>query len=286
MSVITYQTVLRLINNINSFAEQSDQKIQQLWNNFNNSKQSLEEQYNQFMKKASAEHNNNSAVIKKKAMALKENADKIYQEVLALDTTLAKVDKYYVKTRDKKTEELAQITETSIVDEADIFVALEKAKEQYKIIATKYSKETLPAMIDGIAYMFSKQRKQDYEELIVLKNTLEKLMEEIKKISPNLLTIQRKQVMRFIKTRHPKLSRSIAFGFFYLASGTIFKLKINYFDIIQKKYCALNTTKFKQAILYFFYRFFFTFLGVVKRKNKNCSIIIKIIIIINYFWNN
>ena len=179
MSNITYQTVLRLINNINSFAEESDQKIQQLWNDFNNSKRCLEEQHNQFVTSASAESDSAAAAVKKKAMALKKNADKIYQEVLALDTTLAKADKYYVKTRANKMEELAQKTETSIAGEADIFVALEKVKEQFGELAAKYSKKTLPDIVDGVMYIFSKQRKQDYEKLIVLKNTLEKLMEEI-----------------------------------------------------------------------------------------------------------
>lgn len=188
MSEITYKTVLMLINDINSFAEQSDQKIQQLWNNFNNSKQRLEEQYNQLMKKASTNYDNCASAIRKKATALKESADKIYKEVLALDASLVNADKYYVKTRANKMEELAQKTETSIADEADIFIALEKVKKQFEELSAKYSKETLPAFFDGINYLFSKQRKQDYEDLIVLKNTLEKLMEEIKKAIPELVS--------------------------------------------------------------------------------------------------
>lgn len=188
MSNITYQKVLGIIENINSFAEQNDHKIKQLWNNFNNSKNRLDEQYKQFMTKASVDFNNNTASIKKKALVLKENADRIYQEVLTLDASLANADKYYVKTRTKKIEELARKTETSITDEADIFAALEKVKEQYKKIAVKYTKETLPALVDGVVYLFSKQRKQDYEDLIVLKNTLEKLMGEIKKTIPELIS--------------------------------------------------------------------------------------------------
>lgn len=205
MSKITYQTILRLINNINSFAEQSDQKIQQLWNNFNISKRRLEEQYNQFMAKAKAEFDKSTAGIRKKATVLKENADKIYKEVLTLDTSLANADKYYVKTREKKMEELAQKTEASIVDEADIFTALEKVKEQFKAISSKYSEDQLPAMFNGLNYIFSKQRKQDYEDLIVLKNTLEKLMEEIKKTIPELISDSTKAD----KTRYDKKTAEI-----------------------------------------------------------------------------
>jgi len=184
MNKITYQTILRLIGNLNSFAEQSDKKIQLLWNNFNNSKRRLEEQKNQFMTNAKTEYESGTSSIRKKATALKDNAEKVYKDILALDSSLANADKYYVKTKEKKIEELAQKIESSIIDEGDVFAALDKIKEQFKVLSAKYSK---PGMFDGINFMFSKQRKQDYEDLIVLKNTLEKLMAEIKKTISELI---------------------------------------------------------------------------------------------------
>lgn len=188
MGQVTYQTILKIIGDINSFAEQSDKKIAQLWSNYNNSKAHLEEQYKKFIAQAIEEYNVVTGGIRKKALALKESAEKIHQDVLTLDATLANVDKYYVKTRTEKNEELAQKTKLSVDDEPDVFVALEKVKERYQAISSKYSKETLPAIIDGINYIFSKQRKQDYEELIILKNTIEKLMTEIKKTIPELIS--------------------------------------------------------------------------------------------------
>jgi len=188
MNKITQQTVLNLINNINSFAEQSDQKIQLLWNNFNNSKSRLEEQYNSFMKKASAEYDNKTAAVRKKATDLKESAEKIYHEVLSLDMSLANADKYYVKTKIKKEKELSEKTQKSITDDANIFNALSKVKEKFEVLSDKYSKDKLPALFDSINFLFSEKRKQDYEELIVLKNTLERLMEEIKKTIPELIS--------------------------------------------------------------------------------------------------
>ena len=188
MSNITYQTVLSVINNINSFAEQADRKIQQLWNDFGNSKRNLEEQYNRFMSSASSELEKNTAAIKTKAMLFKDSAEKTYQDVISLDAALAGVDKYYVKTRANKIQELGQRTESSISDEADIFTALEKVKEQFEQLSAKYSQDKLPALFDGINYVFSKQRKQDYEDLIVLKNTLEKLMDEVRTAIPELIS--------------------------------------------------------------------------------------------------
>ncbi|MCL2262806.1 MAG: hypothetical protein FWC08_11725 [Defluviitaleaceae bacterium] len=114
MAQITYQAILGIIGDINSFAEQSDQKIAQLWNNYKGSKARLEEQCNNFMSQAAKERDVTAGGTKKKALSLKENADKIYQEVLTLDASLASADKYYVKTRTKKIEELAQKTESSV----------------------------------------------------------------------------------------------------------------------------------------------------------------------------
>jgi len=231
MNEITYKTILTLISNINAFAEQSDQKIQQLWTNFSNSKQRLEDQYKQFMTNASTDYNSKSSAFKKRATTLKENAENIYQEVVELDTTLANADKYYVKTREKKMEELAQRTDSSLretedvfealnkvkekfktadkyyvktrekkmeelaqktdsnlADSDDVFEALNKVKEQFKTLSDKYSKDKLPALFDGINYLFSKQRKQDYEDLIVLKNTLETIISDVILLITDLVT--------------------------------------------------------------------------------------------------
>ena len=187
MNLPTYQQVIGLIGQINTFTEQSDQKISQLRTNYTGSKESLEKQLQSFLAQAVKERDTGSNATRQKATALKENAEKVYQEVLALDATLAEADKYYVKTRLKKQEELAEITQTSVDSETDVFVALETAKSQYQEISDKYSRETLSALVDGVVYIFSKQRKQDYEELIILTNTMDKLIREIKTTIPELI---------------------------------------------------------------------------------------------------
>jgi hypothetical protein len=183
---ITYKTILAIIGRINSFADESDVQIKQLWDNFNKSKQNLEQQLNLFLSNAKKEYENGIGGVGKKAKALNDNAESIYQEVLLLDASLANADKYYVKTRKEKSEELTGKTNPSILDESDVFSALDKLKAQFKVLADKYSSENLPPLIDGVVYIFSKHRKQDYEDLILLKNTLEKLMEEIRALVPEL----------------------------------------------------------------------------------------------------
>ena len=53
-------------------------------------------------------------------------------------------------------------------------------------ISKKYSEDILPALINGLNYFFSSKRKKDYEELIILRNTLRLFEKEIEEVLPAL----------------------------------------------------------------------------------------------------
>ena len=50
----------------------------------------------------------------------------------------------------------------------------------------KYSEDILPALINGLNYFFSSKRKKDYEELVILRNTLKLFETEIEEVLPAL----------------------------------------------------------------------------------------------------
>ncbi|MCL2645906.1 MAG: FtsK/SpoIIIE domain-containing protein [Phycisphaerales bacterium] len=177
---LTYQAIFGLIKNINAFAEQSDRRIQQLWSNFNASKQRLAEQRDEFMKNAAKEREDSISSTRKKAASLKDGAEKLYREVGALESSIAAADKHYAKTRADKSHLLTRQNDTSTSSETDPFAALKTLKDKFEKIAAKY-RQTKPGMMDNLHYLFSGQRKQDYVELIVLKNTLAKMLAEVDK---------------------------------------------------------------------------------------------------------
>ena len=66
----------------------------------------------------------------------------------------------------------------------DYFSVLEEIKSQYTVLSRKYSEDILPALINGLNFLFSSKRKKDYEELIVLLNTIKVFVEEIEEELP------------------------------------------------------------------------------------------------------
>ena len=71
-------------------------------------------------------------------------------------------------------------------DATDYFNTLETIKESFKTIYKKYSEDILPGLINGLNYLFSSQRKKDYEELIILRNTVAAFVKEIEEMLPPL----------------------------------------------------------------------------------------------------
>ena len=113
---------------------------------------------------------NCEAISSKSSKTIKE-ARQMLSDVESLDARLTQVDKYYLKTKIKKEAELADTISDQFNEATDYFSVLEEIKSQYTVISRKYSEDILPALINGLNFLFSSKRKKDYEELIVLRNT-------------------------------------------------------------------------------------------------------------------
>lgn len=81
---------------------------------------------------------------------------------------------------------MADTTSDRYQDVADYFSILEQIKSDYSAISKKYSEDILPALINGLNYLFSSKRKKDYEELIILRNTLRLFEKEVEDVLPTL----------------------------------------------------------------------------------------------------
>lgn len=117
-----------------------------------------------------------------------KEAQQMLADIDALDARLSQVDKYYRKTKEKKEAELADKTSDRYQDVDNYFAILEQIKGDYAAISKKYSEDILPALINGLNYLFSSKRKKDYEELIILRNTLKLFEQEIEEVLPTLTT--------------------------------------------------------------------------------------------------
>lgn len=184
--MIDYRSTLQTIQKLNSFADNADATIQRTWANFGTDKSQLASSHEAALHKLRADFNSNRNALNAKARSVLSEAEKIHQDIVMLDSTLQSADKYYVKTKKKKEEELANTQSEKHVGDTDFFESLKSIRDQYQILIAKYSEHILPALINGLNYIFSSKRKKDYEELIVLKNTVEALITEINQTMPEL----------------------------------------------------------------------------------------------------
>jgi DNA segregation ATPase FtsK/SpoIIIE and related proteins len=184
--MIDYGMILQTVQKLNIFVENADFTIQQTWAKFNADKSRLASQHDAAIRKLETDFNSNKNALNSKAKGILNEAEKIHKDILRLDATLVNADKYYVKTKNKKEEELAGIQSDKHTGDTDFFEGMKTIRDHYQALTAKYSQDILPALINGLNYLFSSKRKKDYEELIVLKNTVEAFIKEINQTIPEL----------------------------------------------------------------------------------------------------
>ena len=63
---------------------------------------------------------------------------------------------------------------------------IEAIRRDYGQISKKYRESMLPFLINDLHFLFSAQRKKDYESLIVLRNTVHKFVNEVSELLPEI----------------------------------------------------------------------------------------------------
>ena len=89
-----------------------------------------------------------------------------------------------LKTKKKKEGLLSDTMSENYTGATDYFEALAQIKSRFSVLFKKYSEDILPGLINGLNYLFSSQRKKDYEDLIILRNTVMAFVNEIEKELP------------------------------------------------------------------------------------------------------
>lgn len=186
MKAITQEEILALVSAINLFADQAENLIKKTKSNYERDKGNLINQHEKKISDLEAQHKLQVGRIKKKADGTVNEAINILNEIIRLDQELSAIDKYYLKTKNKKEELLATTTSEQYVEATDYFKALEDIKKSFEMLYQRYTTDILPGLINGLNYLFSSQRKKDYEELIVLRNTVLSFVDDIKVELPEI----------------------------------------------------------------------------------------------------
>lgn len=183
---INYKFMIGIVANLHSFIDEAENAINETFANFNSSQNAAVATRTQSLQKLTSQYNAQHSGIKNQSQRMIDDAQKIYNEILLLEDELSASDKYFVKTKIKKEQELLEKSSERYNEEQDYFEILNDIKSRFQTLVLKYSQRNRRGLLDGINYLFSSQRKADYEELIVLKNTILKLIKEINEAIPAL----------------------------------------------------------------------------------------------------
>lgn len=205
MDAITQTEIFALIAEVNAFADSSEALINNSRSTYDRNKQALLNRHNSTLLQLEKSYKSNCDTISSKSKRTIKDAQQMLADIDALDARLSQVDKYYRKTKEKKESELADKTSDQYQDIDDYFSILGQIKSDYAVISKKYSEDILPALINGLNYLFSSKRKKDYEELIILHNTLKLFEREIEDILPTLTSEELAQQKKSYFTKRASL---------------------------------------------------------------------------------
>lgn len=186
MKALAQSEIIALITDLNAFADGAETLINTTQTNYDKDKKLLLNRHSSALSNLDSTYKAGCASVQSKSRQTIADANRILTEINKLDEKLSKVDKYYVKTKKKKAEILADTTSGAYEDATDYFETLGKLKESFNVLFKKYSEDILPGLINGLNYLFSSQRKKDYEELIILRNTVAAFIKEIEEMLPPL----------------------------------------------------------------------------------------------------
>lgn len=186
MKALSQSEIISLIADLNAFADNAEGLINNTQTNYDKDKRLLLNRHSSTLSDLDRTYKANCAAVQNQSKKTIAETKKILDEINKLDEKLSKVDKYYVKTKRKKEELLSDTTSDAYKEATDYFDTLGKIKESFNALFKKYSEDILPGLINGLNYLFSSQRKKDYEELIVLRNTVAAFVKEIEDMLPPL----------------------------------------------------------------------------------------------------
>jgi len=184
MQAISQKEIIALVSDINAFADQAEKLINSTQNAYQAEKEKMARGHSSEVSGLDGSYRANCDAVRKKSQDTVQQARNILKSIERLDVKLANVDKYYVKTKKKKEAALAGKTSEAYSGATDYFATLDKIQASFRVLFKKYSEDILPGLINGLNYLFSSQRKKDYEELIVLRNTVASFILEIERELP------------------------------------------------------------------------------------------------------
>lgn len=186
MDALTQAEVFALIAELNDFIEKWDPRLVTKEREYQAKRTRIVAENNAEKTHREKAYKQECETLSRQSAKMLEDAQKILEDVDQMDQQLMSSDKYYSKTKTRKEAELAGVESQAYRNYTALMEGIEAIRRDYGQISKKYRESMLPFLINDLHFLFSAQRKKDYESLIVLRNTVHKFVNEVSELLPEI----------------------------------------------------------------------------------------------------
>ena len=186
MDALTQAEVFALIGELNGFIEKWDPRLVTQEREYQAKRTRIIAENNAEKTRREKAYKQECETLSRQSAKMIEDAQKILEDVDQMDQQLMSSDKYYSKTKTRKEAELAGGESQAYRNYTALMEGIEAIRRDYGQISKKYRESMLPFLINDLHFLFSAQRKKDYESLIVLRNTVHKFVNEVSELLPEI----------------------------------------------------------------------------------------------------
>lgn len=112
-------------------------------------------------------------------------------QISDLHDQLMEADKHYRQTLKAKESEIYEKASVQQIRPEEFGATLQRLRRDFQVIAQKYQNLKLPGFVNYLNYVFSAQRKADYEQLILIRATAELVFHWVERMVPQMSSQQK-----------------------------------------------------------------------------------------------
>ena len=159
------------------FVDDCEKGISQINNDYKATQARIRQQANADLQAAEAWRNNALHNLGTKCAQLSVGVRSLIRELDSLEAVIERTDKFYKRTK-ARADDARDFPSLHTSD--DYVEALQSVVARFRTLSSKYTQNTLPVIINELHYLISRQRREDYAELVALKNYAARLDAEVK----------------------------------------------------------------------------------------------------------
>lgn len=206
MLAIAPQDVFEIVSDLLTYVDESERSLQSLRSRAAATESRLKQKQTREMQQLDSSYSARISDVRSRTGRVQADAHRMLDEVIALEAKLEQVDRYYVKTKAKRESDLSSSRDALYDSSENAFETIEVLKRRHEELIDRYTNKILPAIINGLHYLFSSKRKKDYEDLLVLKFTIMAFISEIDVSMPELCS----EEVRKLQAAHADKKRELS----------------------------------------------------------------------------